>query len=136
MQKILIVDDDLIYIRIYQLKFKSDGYNVETANDGEEAIRKVLEFKPDLILLDIMLPKLNGFEVLKHLKANSETKNIPIILLTNLGGNESDSLKGIDLGAVSYLVKSSYTPKEVVQKVKEILAGYSSNVPEVKTQIR
>lgn len=136
MAKILIVDDDLIYIRIYQLKLKSDGHTVETANNGEEAIQKVNEFKPDLILLDIMMPKIDGFEVLKQLKANPETKTIPVILLTNLGGEETDTLKGIELGAVAYLVKSSYTPKEVVEKVKEILAGYSRNIPEVKTQIK
>lgn len=136
MPKILIADDDLVYIRIYQLKFKADGYIVEIAIDGQEVLDKVNTFQPDLILLDIMMPKINGFEVLKQLKSSDKTKNIPVVLLTNLGGDESDTLTGIELGAVSYLVKSSYTPKEIVQKVKEILTAYTSQVPEVKTKIK
>ncbi len=136
MSKILIVDDDLVYIRIYQLKLKNDGYDVEIANDGEEALLKVETFKPDLILLDIMMPKIDGFEVLKQLKKNSATKNIPVIMLTNLGGDEANILKGIDLGAVSYLIKSAYTPKEVVQKIKEILAAYAPEIPKVKTVMK
>ena len=136
MAKILIVDDDPLYIRIYQLKFKVDGHTVETAVDGKEALTKIESFTPDLILLDIMMPEMDGFEVLRRLKANPKTKKIPVVLLTNLGGDDADTLKGIELGAVAYLVKSAYTPKEVLQKIKEILAATVSEVPQVKVKIK
>jgi len=136
MAKILIVDDDPLYIRIYQLKLKADGHIIETSLNGQEALAKIASFKPDLILLDIMMPKMNGFELLAKLKSKKSTKNIPVILLTNLGGDDTDTLKGIELGAVAYLIKSTYTPKEVVQKVKEILAAYTKDIPQVKTNIR
>ncbi len=117
---ILLVEDDNLLIRMYQDKFVRDGYKVNVALNGEEGLVKLKEEKPDLILLDIMMPKMDGFETLKHIKSNSETKGVPVILLTNLGGQD-DAKKGLEMGAVAYLIKSEYTPDEIVEKVKEIL---------------
>lgn len=136
MAKILIVDDDPLYVRVYQLKLTGDGHTIETASNGEEALAKVGPFNPDLILLDIMMPKIDGFEVLKRLKENEITKKIPVIILTNLGGDDTNTLRGLELGAVTYLIKSTYTPKEVVQKVKEILAASTTEVPKVKMELK
>lgn len=136
MAKILLVDDDALLVRMYQKKLENDGYEVVTANDGDVALTKVTEFKPDLILLDIMMPKINGFQVLTKLKENKETNSIPVILLTNVSSSEEDTNRGFELGAVAYLVKASNNPKAVILKVKEILGGYVRELPKVKTIIR
>lgn len=133
MAKILIVDDDPLLVRMYQKKLENDGYTVDSADDGIKALEKVTEFAPNLILLDIMMPKMNGLEVLTQLKDNKVTEGIPIILLTNVGSSDGDVERGLELGAVAYLVKASNRPKEVVEKVKEILAGYTHDLPQVKT---
>ena len=100
--------------------------------DGENGLAKLKKEKPTLVLLDIMMPKMNGFEVLKKIKADSSSKNIPVILLTNLGG-EDDAKKGLEMGAVAYLIKSDYTPDEVIAKIKEILsASTRDEIPEPK----
>lgn len=133
MAKILIVDDDSLLVRMYQKKLENDGYIVAIANDGETALQRVQELKPDLILLDIMMPKMNGLQVLAVLKENKDTSNIPVILLTNVGGSDEDVNRGLELGAVAYLVKAGNRPSVVVAKVKEILAGYVHDIPKVKT---
>lgn len=131
MAKILIVDDDPLLVKMYQTKFESDGYQVFTAGDGEEGLAKAKSEKPDIILLDVMMPKKNGLEVLKLLKADVVTHQTPVVMLTNVSASEADSTNAFELGAVTYLVKASYTPKEVVQKVKEILSGYVHDVPQL-----
>ena len=133
MAKILIVDDDRLMVKMYQGKFEDDGYEVVTANDGEQGLAKALELKPDLILLDVMMPKMNGFEMLKGLKNNQQTKNTPVILLTNVG--EENANQGLDLGAVAYLVKAHYDVKDIVKKVKEILNAYIHELPKVEVEI-
>lgn len=135
MAKILIVDDDSLMTKMYQGKFNDDGFNVAIAYNGQEGLEKVLAFKPDLILLDIMMPVLNGLEMLKKLKENNTTKNIPVILLTNVGGSEEDVDKGLNMGAVAYMVKAHFDPKDVVKKVKEILGGYVHELPKVTVTI-
>lgn len=132
MAKILLVDDDLLLVRMYQKKLENDGYIVATADDGETALQKVQELKPDLILLDIMMPKVNGLQVLAILKEDKETESIPVILLTNVGGSDEDVNRGLELGAVAYLVKAGNRPSAVVAKVKEILAGYVREIPTTK----
>jgi DNA-binding response OmpR family regulator len=117
---------------MYQKKMENDGFEVKTASDGVECLSKVAEFMPDLVLLDIMMPKMNGFEVLEKLKANASTNKIPVVILTNVGGSEQDTERGLELGAVSYIVKAGTRPRQVVAKIKEILAGYVREVPEVK----
>ena len=132
MAKILLVDDDQLLVRMYQRKLENDGYEVAVADDGDVALQKIKEFIPDLILLDIMMPKMNGYEVLKNLKASETTKNIPVILLTNVGSSDEDIQKGMDLGAVAYLVKAGNRPDVIVSKVKEILGGYVRELPKAK----
>jgi DNA-binding response OmpR family regulator len=136
MATILIVDDDQLLVRMYQKKLENDGYIVITAEDGVKALEKIAEFIPDLILLDIMMPRLNGLELLKKLKLTEQTKNIPVILLTNVGASEEDSQRGLELGAVAYIVKASNRPAEVVTKIKEILAGYVHEPPQVRSSIQ
>lgn len=125
MARILLIEDDPLMIRMYQRKLLNDGYEVETAVNGEEGLVKIRSFRPDMILLDIMMPKLNGLQVLERVKADPTIAKIPIILLTNVGGTQEDIEKGLELGAVAYLVKSYYRPDEVVAKIKEVLAGYT-----------
>jgi len=129
---VLLIEDDNLLVRMYQDKFTGDGYKVVVALDGENGLAKLKKEKPTLVLLDIMMPKMNGFEVLKKIKADPSSKNIPVILLTNLGG-EDDAKKGLEMGAVAYLIKSDYTPDEVIAKIKEILsASTRDEIPEPK----
>lgn len=125
MAKVLLVEDDPLMIRMYQRKLLGDGFEVEAALDGEEGLVKVRSFRPDLVLLDIMMPKLNGLQVLERVKSDPTISKTPIIILTNIGSSEDDINRGLELGAVAYLVKSYYRPDEVVAKVKEVLAGYT-----------
>lgn len=137
MAKILLIDDDPLLVRMYQKKLENDGFQVETADDGVKGLQKVAETYPDLVLLDIMMPRMNGLAVLEKLQANEKTASIPVILLTNVGSSDEDVDRGFELGAVAYLVKASNRPSAVVAKVKEILAGYhGKEIPEVKEKIQ
>lgn len=117
---ILLVEDDVFLAGIYQKKFEMEGFKVSTADNGEKGLLDAKKKKPSLILLDILLPKLDGFGVLEKLKADAATKNIPVILLTNLG-QKDDVEKGLEAGAVDYLIKAHFKPSEIVDKVKEVL---------------
>lgn len=123
MTRILIVEDDSLLLRMYQKKLEKDGYEVITAVDGEAGVQSASENKPDMILLDILLPKKSGFEVLEELKSDNETKDIPVVILSNLGNSEADIERGLELGAVAYLIKSQVVPSDVVAKVKEVLSA-------------
>jgi len=118
--KILLAEDDRFLSDMYVTKFSRLGYNIDIARDGEEAIKKIPKFLPDVILLDIKMPLKDGFDVLKIIKGDEKTKNIPVILLTNLGQKE-DIERGLKLGAVDYLIKAQFTPQEVVDKVKKVI---------------
>lgn len=120
--KILIIEDDRYISKMYQLKLSLDGFDVQVADNGRIGVDKVKEFKPDIILTDILMPELDGFEVIKMVKADEESKNTPILIMSNLG-QEDHIQKGLALGALGYIVKSQYTPSKVVEKIKEILAG-------------
>jgi CheY-like chemotaxis protein len=132
MAKILIVEDDPLMSRMYQKIFTFEGYEVEMAGDGEEGLEKVRSIKPTLVLMDIMMPKMNGLQALEKLKADPETKAIPVVMLTNLAGQQ-DAETALSKGAIKYIIKSEFEPKQVVNMVKEILAGYTRNeVPTTK----
>lgn len=118
--KVLLVEDDKMIIDMYTLKFTQEGYKVFQAENGKEGVDMAKKSKPDVILLDIILPKMDGFSVLKQLKSDSETKTIPVVLLTNLG-QDGDVKKGLQLGAIDYLIKANYTPAQVVEKVKSLV---------------
>src|SRR3972149_3755045 len=120
MAKILIVEDDILLSRMYGQAFGFDGFEVEVAYDGQEGLEKAQTQKPALILLDIMMPRLNGLQTLEKLKNDPQTKKIPVIMLTNLS-DEDNAKTALERGAVKYIVKSSYRPKQVCQMVKEIL---------------
>jgi CheY-like chemotaxis protein len=122
MAKLLLIEDDALLIRLYQKKFTKEGHEVISAANGEEGLALLESEKPDLVLVDIMMPKMSGLEMLEHVKANPKTHNVPIIMLSNLGGEEEQE-KALELGAVCYLVKSNHTPGQVCAKVAEILAG-------------
>ena len=117
---ILVVEDDIFLAGMYVAKLKLEGFDVKIAEDGERGVKMAKSEKPQLILLDIILPKMSGFDVLKDLKEDSATKDIPVILLTNLGQRE-DVQKGLDLGANDYLIKAHFMPSEVVKKIKTII---------------
>lgn len=122
-QKILLAEDDIQLIDMYKRKFKLEGFEVYVAENGQEAIDQFETFTPDIVLLDIMMPKVNGLEVLKHIRKDSKNKDALVIILTNLG-NESTSEEIYKLGATDYIVKADMTPLEVTNKVKEILKIY------------
>jgi DNA-binding response OmpR family regulator len=117
MKKILLVEDDPFLIDIYTTKLKAAGFSVEVAKDGQEAIRKLNEKTPDLLLLDIVLPQIDGWEILE--KARNFEK-LKILVLSNLGQKEEVE-KGLKLGATKYLIKAHYTPSEVVEEIKKVL---------------
>jgi CheY-like chemotaxis protein len=124
MPKILIIEDDPLMSRMYQKIFSFEKFEVETAGDGEEGLAKVVAANPSLILLDVMMPKMNGLQVLEKLKADDRTKNIPVVMLTNLAGQQ-DAEAALSRGAVKYIVKSEYEPKQVAEMVKEILSSFT-----------
>lgn len=115
--RVLLVEDEKMLSSMYATKFTKEGFDLIQAFDGEEGLAKAQSLKPDLILLDIIMPKLDGFVVLKMLKQDAALKKIPIILLSNLGQDE-DIRKGKELGANDYFIKANHTPAEIVDKVK------------------
>jgi len=120
MKKILFIEDESALQKTLSDYLKKEGYEVISALDGESGLRLAQTQKPDLILLDLILPKMDGFEVLRKLMENPETKEIPVIILTNLERME-DISRALELGAKTYLVKANYTLKEVTEKVKQTL---------------
>jgi DNA-binding response OmpR family regulator len=118
--KIVLVEDDNFLAGMYVTKLQLEGFDVHLAADGEKGLKLVKEERPAVILLDIVLPKMSGFDVLKDLKSEATTKDIPVILLTNLGQRD-DVKKGLSLGAVDYLIKAHFMPSEVVEKIKKLV---------------
>ncbi|NCF74942.1 MAG: response regulator [Xanthomonadaceae bacterium] len=118
--KILIIEDDVFLNGLYVKKFSDENYKVFSAFDGEKGIKIAKEKKPDLILLDLVLPKMSGFDVIKKLKSG-DCKNILIILLTNLSEKENIE-KALSLGVEDYLIKVYFTPSEIVEKIKKVLS--------------
>ena len=124
--KILLIEDDSFLAGIYLAKFELEGFEVFLAKDGEQGLKFANNKNPDIILLDIVLPKKSGLEVLNVLKKESATKNIPVIMMTNL--NESESVEEcLNIGAVDYIIKSNFLPNEIVEKVKQILIKKQRN---------
>lgn len=118
--RILLVEDDAFLIGIYATKLELEGFDVLQAKDGEAGLQAVQKELPDIILLDILMPKLDGFQVLEALKKDAKTKKIPVVLLSNLG-QKDDVERGRALGATDYLIKAHFVPSETVQKIKHIL---------------
>lgn len=122
MTKIAIIEDDPVISQMYRMKFEADGFDVSLANNGKRGVAMVETFVPDLILMDLQMPEMNGAEALTAIRSKAWGKDIPVIILTNLG--EEEAPKGIrSLGIHSYIVKAELTPRQVVQRVKEALAS-------------
>jgi len=121
MATVFMAEDDPLMVSIYARTFKANGFDLQMAMDGEQAIDslKAMDQKPDVVILDIMMPKKDGFQVLQEMKQDDLLKHIPVICLTNLSGPEN-AQKAIGLGANAYMVKSQHGPVEIVDKVKEI----------------
>jgi len=120
MTKILIAEDDIQIADLYDRKFEKSGFDVILAGNGEEAVKRAKKESPDIILLDVMMPIMNGFEALKELKKLPETKEIPIIIVSNYG-ELPNVTAGLNFGAEDYLIKVEHTPEETVEIVKDIL---------------
>ncbi len=118
--KILIIEDDDFLRSLAVTKLEKEGLIVSMAADGQQGLAQAETTNPDLIILDLMLPVMSGFDVLKSLKASDATKNIKVIVFSNLG-EESDIKTCLDLGANDYLVKANFTLDELVEKIKELL---------------
>ena len=119
-KSILVVEDDQFLRDLIVKKLEEEGLNIIQAVDGEEGLQFIKENKPALVLLDLILPGIDGFEVLKQVKSDPETKDIPIIILSNLG-QKDDIERGLELGARDFMVKAHFTPEEIVKKTKEVL---------------
>jgi len=117
---VLLVEDDQMIVDMYKMRFDKEGYRVLTTDKGSETLDWAKAEKPDIILLDIILPEVDGFTILHELKKNKSTSHIPVLLLTNLG-QESDREKGKQMGAVDYYVKVEHDPADVVAKIKSLL---------------
>ncbi|MFH0739900.1 MAG: response regulator [bacterium] len=118
--KILIIEDDKFLLKLYSDKLKREGFLVFESLTGEEGLNKIMAEKPDLVILDLLLPEKNGFEILSEIKLNPKTKSIPVIILTNLG-QKSDINQGLELGAAAYLVKTDFPMNRLSELVKEHL---------------
>jgi len=121
-KKVLSIEDDAFLSSLVSGKLIENGFSVVTAATGKEGIEKATTEKPDVILLDLMLPDIGGFDILKTLKANPETAGISIIILSNLGGREEIE-ESVKLGADGYLIKSNVLPQEVADMVNECIAS-------------
>lgn len=120
--RVLIIEDDQMIVEMYKDKLKSEGFRVLTVNDGKKAAQRIKQ-GTDLILLDLLLPGMNGFEILKKIKNEDDTKNIPVIVLTNIGSEslDSDRKLAMSLGAEDYMIKSLNTPEDILKRIREIL---------------
>jgi twitching motility two-component system response regulator PilH len=121
-QSVLIIDDDLTLREMYEEYLKASGFNVISAQDGEEGLARAKESIPSAILLDLMMPKMNGIEVLRHLKADDNTKNIPVIVFTALI-QDLEKQESFAAGASDYVVKTEVTPKAVLDKIHQFAGG-------------
>jgi len=118
---ILIIEDDKFLRDLIAQKLLREGFGIAEAVDGEKGLKKVKEVKPDLILLDLILPGMDGFEVLAKIKEEPVLAEIPVIILSNLG-QKDDIERGLKLGAIDYLIKAHFTPGEIIEKIKKALS--------------
>lgn len=122
MSRILIIEDEEFLSKALLDNFEAEGFSVSIAQNGEVALSKIEKQKPDMILLDLLLPRKGGFEVLEELKKNPEWSFIPVVVLSNLGGDEQIK-RALEMGADDYFVKSQHPIEEVIEKVKDTLQG-------------
>lgn len=121
MSKILIIEDDPFLLKLYDEILKSAGYEVDIAEDGDTGKKKIKSSRPDLVLLDIMLPKINGLDLLEEVRSKADTKDIKVIIVTNLA-SEEDHARAEKLGVSKYMIKTEYDPNQIVDAIKEIVS--------------
>ena len=121
MYKILVAEDDPFYLKVYEMKLRTEGFELKSVTNGEEVVEAAKAFLPDIILLDIIMPGMDGLAALKKLKNTRETKNIPVIITSNLGQQE-EITKGMELGAVDYIIKSDVTINDIIDTVRRFLS--------------
>lgn len=119
-KKILVIEDDEHVSKVYEMKFSKEGYNTIFVMSGEEAVEKITDEKPNLVILDLMVPKKDGFVILEEIKKNPSTASIPVLVLSNLGG-KGDQDRALALGANEYMVKVNYSMQEVIDRAKSYL---------------
>lgn len=132
--KILIVDDEEILRKIYSDRLTFEGFNIDTATDGEEALLKIKSFAPNLILLDILMPKLNGIQVLEQINTDPSLKSIPVIVLSNVASDDNIK-KALELGAKDYLLKTNFSPNEIISKITSLMTAQTSTPGEITYKI-
>jgi DNA-binding response OmpR family regulator len=119
-RRVLIIEDDRFLRELIARKLADEGFDPSEAGEGEEGLKRVKEEKPDLVLLDLILPSIDGFEVLSRMKEDPKLASIPVIILSNLGQREEVE-RGLKLGAIDYLIKAHFTPGEIIEKIKNAL---------------
>ncbi len=119
--KVAIIEDDIAIVQMYRIKFESEGYNVETAGDGITGLELIESFSPDIILLDLMMPNMDGLAMLQRLRGTTEGKKARVVVLTNMGDTET-ATKVYKMAADDYIVKAEMTPKQVAERVRLLLA--------------
>lgn len=119
---VLVVDDDVILLDMYIERIKAEGAIVVSAKDGEEALQQARDSRPHVVLLDVMMPKINGFDVLKQLKIDPDTKKIPVIILSALS-DEEKKRTGLSLGAADFIVKSEILPSDIIAKIRTVISS-------------
>ena len=119
-RKILLIEDDPLLVKMYMAKFETEGFEVKSAEDGEEGLKMALMGWADIILLDIMMPKLSGTDMLSKLRQDQKGKDIPVLVLSNLSQQE-EAKRALSLGVKEYLIKADYTPSQIVDKIKKYL---------------
>jgi CheY-like chemotaxis protein len=125
--KVLMVDDDKMLLDMYKERLDMAGFQVETSSNGEECLAKIHQVKPDIVLLDIMMPKVNGYDTLASIKSDPQTKDTPVIILSALVRDINKS-RAIEAGADDYIIKSEVMPADVIKKVENVLAKYHKDV--------
>src|SRR3989344_9550096 len=120
MKKILIIEDDHILAQMYQTKFEHAGFEIDLAEDGEQGLEKIRTYKPDLVLLDIRIPKINGKVVFEKVRLDSDMQKIPVAIITNID-NPKDKVDFIKKGAAGFFLKTKMTPAQIIEEVKTIL---------------
>ncbi len=126
--KILLIEDEEFLRRIFKSRMVAEGYDVADVESAESALAWLKQSQPDLIILDLYLPKMNGFDFLRRLKANPARKDTPVLILSGLG-QEADISKGLELGAQEFVVKSNVNPRELLAKIREMVEKKNANRP-------
>lgn len=121
MNKIVLVEDDELFVKMYQKKFQKEGFELLTALDGEEGLKLIQQTKPELVILDLMMPKMGGVELLRKIRTDQDLKDLPVVVMTNLNSSSAEVKEAIGLGVKETVLKTDVTPAEIVEVAKKYL---------------